>query len=244
MCKERSDGVLGLRPRCRCGCRRTAPSCCVLSQSLPLLIRPPCRVWPGGLNMARTIGDAEAGEAVAAEPEASGVRGAGHGVRVRTRAGWPAAAASSQPGAGQPTALGARLPPCRPAALLRRAGVPGDAAAGRRAPAHRLGRPVGRDPPQDRRAPHTRDDRAGAAGEHCRAAPCLRPAASRAGARVAGSARARSRCRRPLERALPTWLARGPACPAALPAPTNRPPSRPRRRRRTSCWRWPSARIT
>lgn len=28
-----------------------------------------CRVWPGGLNMARTIGDAEAGAAVAAEPE-------------------------------------------------------------------------------------------------------------------------------------------------------------------------------
>ena len=31
----------------------------------------PIRVWPGGLNMARTLGDAEAGEAVAADPEAS-----------------------------------------------------------------------------------------------------------------------------------------------------------------------------
>lgn len=31
-----------------------------------------CSVWPGGLNMARTIGDAEAGEAVTAEPEVGG----------------------------------------------------------------------------------------------------------------------------------------------------------------------------
>lgn len=35
------------------------------------------RVWPGGLNMARTIGDAEAGEAVTAEPEASWLHSGG-----------------------------------------------------------------------------------------------------------------------------------------------------------------------